>query len=200
MINVCSAGSPVFASNSPNTRCCSPLAALITTTGESACKDRSRSVIGGTPVCCRSRPGTWASTICEGEKPSLRFHSAGSTRTPCLLAGRDSRFSLTRRPVIVPVSATVKTLLGQGNMQLFESRISQRSELGVAISGRFGAGACEWTLQSLQPASSEFNSNKTSIRYDIFIGERPGPAPYNYSILAEMIKLSTGFFISGGRV
>ena len=88
---------------------------------------------GGTPVSSRSSPGTWVTIDCDGEKPSLRFHSVGSTTTPALFSGIDSMARLIRRPVSVDSSATVKTLLGQGNIQFSLSRISQRSAFGVSM-------------------------------------------------------------------
>ena len=92
--------------------------ARITTTGESAASERERSPSGGAPVCSKSTPGTCARIFCDGEKPSLRFHSAGSIGTPCLFTGMESIDILTRQPVSVLSSSTTKALLGQGNMQL----------------------------------------------------------------------------------
>ena len=47
-------------------------------------------------------------TIIEpGLKPSLRFHSVGSTRTPAVFAFIDAGSKGTRRPVGVEESATV---------------------------------------------------------------------------------------------
>ena len=66
------------------------------------------SVSGAAPVRVRSMPGTAAIIIEPGEKPSLRFHSAGSIGTPATLRGIISGVKFTRRPVGVDRSRTVK--------------------------------------------------------------------------------------------
>ena len=58
-----------------------------------------------------------ARIFCEGEKPSLRFHSAGPSGLPLLFFGICAMSRFTRRPVSLRASARVSQLLGQGNWQ-----------------------------------------------------------------------------------
>ena len=86
--------------------------ALITTTGERLARLRLRSPIGGSfdraAASGLSRPGTFVTIMEPGLKPSARFWSVGSIHTPSLLAGIDSRFKLSRRPVTVSLLFLVK--------------------------------------------------------------------------------------------
>ena len=75
------------------------------------------SVTGGTPEASGSRPGAAVMIFGPGLKPSLRFHSAGSTRTPSAFSGIAASGKRTRRPVAVSESATVKKSLGNGRRQ-----------------------------------------------------------------------------------
>lgn len=81
----------------------------------------------------RSRPGTCTSNICDGEKPSLLFHSSGAIALPCLLLGIESICRLTLMPVLESLFVCVSALLGQGSRQLSSSRISQRCALWVVM-------------------------------------------------------------------
>ena len=100
------------------------------------------SVIGGGAAGARSTPGTWARIIAPGLKPSLRFHSVGSMCTPSTLAGIDARLKLTRRPVSVLGSATVKRSLGNGSRQRFwpRSRSGRRRTTSMPGSHEMVAG------------------------------------------------------------
>jgi hypothetical protein len=60
-----------------------------------------------------------------GLKPSLRFHSVGSTWTPAVFAGIADLERSTRRPIGVLLSAFVKWLFGQGYRQAERSSGSQ---------------------------------------------------------------------------
>ncbi len=75
------------------------------------------SVWGGSPDAAGSTPGTTTMPIDEGENPSLRFHSAGSTATPCALTGMPAAGRSRRRPVGRAGSAVVNRSLGQGSRQ-----------------------------------------------------------------------------------
>jgi hypothetical protein len=66
------------------------------------------SVSSAAPVRWRSRPGTNVMMGEPGLKPSLRFHSAGSTGTPAAFLGIDSAARSMRLPVSVEPSRTVK--------------------------------------------------------------------------------------------
>ena len=63
-------------------------------------------------------PGTWVTMLTPGLKPSLRLSSVGSTGTPFLFSGIESRFEVDPPPVPVLESGTVKWSLGHGNRQL----------------------------------------------------------------------------------
>jgi hypothetical protein len=69
------------------------------------------SVIGAMPLRSNarrlSRPGTWTVICWPGLKPSARFHSLGSIRTPAVLAGIAALGSASRRPVAVCASRFV---------------------------------------------------------------------------------------------
>jgi hypothetical protein len=69
--------------------------------------ERAMSVMGGALVWERSRPGTWASIMAPGLKPSLRFHSAGSMGLPKTVRGIAAIERSTRLPVAVS-AGTVK--------------------------------------------------------------------------------------------
>ena len=77
------------------------------------------------------RPGTWVTMLTPGLKPSLRLSSVGSTGTPFLFSGIETRFRFTCLPVPVLGSVTVKWLLGHGNRQLVPGAaiVSQREAL-----------------------------------------------------------------------
>ena len=70
------------------------------------------SVIGTAPVFWNasgvSRPGTLVTIFWPGLKPSLRFHSSGRIGLPATLRGMSISWRLSRRPVSVVGSATVK--------------------------------------------------------------------------------------------
>src|SRR5919204_4299087 len=67
-----------------------------------------------------------------GEKPSLRFHSAGLTLAPSLLAGSSAEVSATRRPVGVRLSALVCVAsFGNGSRQPRVGTPSQRAASAV---------------------------------------------------------------------
>ena len=78
----------------------------------------------------------------------------------------DAWFRFTCRPVSVSTEATVNTLLGQGNMQLLESRISQRSALGVSI--LIGTGSGSVFLLLLLLLSEQAASNVARARGSIW--------------------------------
>jgi hypothetical protein len=108
MISACRAGSVARESSSTQYGCRFPVVASSSTTGASRRSDAPMSVMGAAPVRARSMPGTDASSIEPGENPSLRFHSAGSIGVPATLRGICSGARLTRRPVGVDRSRTVK--------------------------------------------------------------------------------------------
>jgi hypothetical protein len=86
------------------------------------------------PLAATSSPATYVAICCPGLKPSLRFHSVGSTWVPPTLAIIDSRTKLIRSPVSVPSSATVNVLLGNGSRQWRVSSGSQRSAFSTMSS------------------------------------------------------------------
>ncbi len=97
------------------------------------------SVIGASPVLSNarrvSRPGIRTVICWPGLKPSARFHSRGSIRTPALFAGITLRSSASRRPVGVAASRCVKKSLGNGSRQAPPPIGSQRaaSAAGAAM-------------------------------------------------------------------
>ncbi len=70
-----------------------------------------------------------------GLKPSLRFHSVGSTCTPPAFAGVDAGSKCTRRPVGVDPSATVKKSFGIGMRHLTGASTSHRLAVAMSTSG-----------------------------------------------------------------
>src|SRR5690348_8440852 len=86
--------------------------ALITTIGWPGSYVRETSVIGTAPVFWKavglSSPGTCVTISWPGLKPSLRFQSVGSIGLPAAFLGIEARSRLTRRPVSVVLSGTVK--------------------------------------------------------------------------------------------
>ncbi|GGT20370.1 hypothetical protein GCM10010176_076040 [Nonomuraea spiralis] len=100
--------------------------------------DRPMSVIGAAPVLARSSPGTLASNIEPGEKPSFLFHSPGAIGTPAAETGVEPADKATLRPVAVPRSATVNQSFGNGSRQAAGSMGSQPDGSGAADAGDAG--------------------------------------------------------------
>ena len=94
-----SVGGSACASSSDQIGHRSPVSVSSRTIGWSACSDAPMSVIGAAPLRVRSRPGTNVTIMAPGLKPSLRFHSVGSTGTPDEFDGIDAAGKCTRRPV-----------------------------------------------------------------------------------------------------
>ena len=92
-----------------------PVRVSSSTIGASRSRERPMSVTGVMPLATGSRPGTRARIGVPGLKPSCRFHSAGSTCTPAVLAGSAPAAKCTRRPVGLLRSGTVNRLLGKGS-------------------------------------------------------------------------------------
>src|SRR4051794_18972978 len=111
------------------------------------------SVIGTMCDFWKSRPGTRVTIAEPGLKPSLRFHSSGSMRTPDVLAGMPARGRSRRRLVGVDASFWVNALLGQGYMQADGSRGSQveAAAAGVAPSASSPMTASRVTLIRTSP-------------------------------------------------
>jgi hypothetical protein len=100
------------ASSSAQISCRLPVLASISTTGWRRRRLAPMSVIGTIPLRSNARrlssPGIRTVICCPGLKPSARFHSRGSIRTPSLLAGMTDRCRLSRRPVSLAASRLVK--------------------------------------------------------------------------------------------
>jgi hypothetical protein len=79
-----------------------------------------------------SRPGTFVTISAPGLKPSLRLYGSGAIGLPARFAGIDALFRLSRRPVSVVGSATVKWSFGHGKRQSASSVKSQRSAFSVS--------------------------------------------------------------------
>src|SRR3954453_1607490 len=112
------------------------------------------SVTGTAPVRLKAfllvSPGTWVTMLTPGLKPSLRLSSGGSTATPFLFCGIETRFRFTCLPVPLLGSVTVKWSLGHGNRQFVPGAaiVSPREDLA-----RFAHCGSVWLRVTIPRAS-----------------------------------------------